>query len=162
MGRPSIPAQPDFLIQLRRTQHAVRTRLDADLAATGLTLPQYTVMAVLERERELSASDLAREAGLTAQTMNVLVQGLAGMGLLRRVRHPEHGRILLASLTPAGRRALERGRGLALAVEDLVLADLTPAERKTLMRCLKVIEGDAAAGAGSSSISAWVPSASSD
>jgi DNA-binding MarR family transcriptional regulator len=141
-GRP-IPAQPDFLIQLRRTQHAVRTRLDADLAATGLTLPQYTVMAVLEREGELSASDLAREAGLTAQTMNVLVQGLTGMGLLRRVRHPEHGRILLASLTPAGQQALERGRRLALAVENLVLADLTRAERKTLMRCLKVIEGDA-------------------
>src|SRR5258707_3308976 len=30
-----------FRSQLRRTQHAVRTRLDADLAATGLTLPQY-------------------------------------------------------------------------------------------------------------------------
>jgi hypothetical protein len=46
-------------------------------------------------------------------------------------------------LTPAGRRVLERGRGLALAFQDLVLADLTTAERKTLMRCLKVIEADA-------------------
>src|SRR5258707_15128276 len=130
MGRTSTPAQPDFLIQLRRTQHAVRTRLDADLAATGLTLPQYTVMAVLERERELSASDLAREAGLTAQTMNVLVQGLAGMGLLRRVRHPEHGRILLASLTPAGRRPHQRGGGLGPAAGELLVADLTPSARQ--------------------------------
>jgi DNA-binding MarR family transcriptional regulator len=143
MDGPVIPAQPDFLIQLRRTQHAVRTRLDFELASTGLTLPQYTVMAVLEREGELSASDLAREAGLTAQTMNVLVKGLAALGLLRRVGHPDHGRILLASLTPAGRRALERGRGLALAVQDRVLSDLTSAERTTLMRCLKVIEADA-------------------
>ena len=100
-------------------------------------------MAVLEREGELSASELAREAGLTAQTMNVLVRGLAALGLLRRISHPDHGRILLASVTPEGRRALERGRGLALAVEDVVLSDLTTAERRTLMRCLKVIEADA-------------------
>jgi DNA-binding MarR family transcriptional regulator len=53
------------LVQLRRTQHAVRTRLDADLAETGLTTPQYTVLAALEREGELSASDLAREFGMT-------------------------------------------------------------------------------------------------
>src|SRR3981081_3589407 len=99
MVRASIPRQPDFLIQLRRTQHAVRTRLDADLAATGLTTPQYTVLAVVEREGELSASDLGREIGMTAQTMNVLVRGLEAYGLLRRVSHPEHGRILLASLT---------------------------------------------------------------
>ena len=141
MGGLVIPRQPDFLIQLRRTQHAVRTRLDTDLAETGLTTPQYTVLAVLERESELSASDLGRELGMTAQTMNVLVRGLEACGLVRRVSHPDHGRILLASLTPEGRRALKKGRALALAVEDLVLSDLTPAERTSLMRGLKAIEG---------------------
>src|SRR5260221_7803398 len=154
MGRPSIPAQPDFLIQLRRTQHAVRTRLDADLAATGLTLPQYTVMAVLERERELSGSDLAREAGLTAQTMNVLVQGLAGMGLLRRVRHPEHGRILLASLTPAGGRAPQPGAGVAPAGRGPLLPPPPPAARQTAVRRPQGLEGGAGPAAGASSTSA--------
>ena len=141
MDGPAIPPQPDLLVQLRRTQHAVRTRLDTDLAETGLTTPQYTVLAVLERESELSASDLGRELGMTAQTMNVLVRGLEACGLVRRVSHPDHGRILLASLTPEGRRALKKGRALALAVEDLVLSDLTPAERTSLMRGLKAIEG---------------------
>jgi DNA-binding MarR family transcriptional regulator len=140
MDKPIIPPQPDFLVQLRRTQHAVRTRLDADLAPTGLTTPQYTVMATLEREGELSASDLAREIGQTAQTMNVLVQGLEACGLLRRERHPGHGRILLASLTPAGRQALKRGRKLALAIEDRILVNLTPEDRTALMRYLKAIE----------------------
>ena len=140
MDGPVIPPQPDFLIQLRQTQHAVRTRLDADLAATGLTTPQYAALATLDREGELSASDLAREFGLTAQTMNVLVRGLEAMGLLRRVAHPDHGRILLASLTPAGRRALKRGRTLALAVEERVLSGLTSAERSNLMSWLKGIE----------------------
>lgn len=136
----STPAQPDFLVQLRRTQHAVRTRLDADLAPTGLTTPQYTVLAALERGGELSASDLARDFGMSPQTVNVLVQGLEADGLLCRNPHPGHGRILLASLTPAGRRALKRGRALALSMQDRLLSDLTGADRTTLMRWLKLIE----------------------
>jgi DNA-binding MarR family transcriptional regulator len=140
MGDPAIPPQPDFLIQLRRTEHAVRTQLDDDLEATGLTTPQYTVLAALEREGELSASDLAREFGMTAQTTNVLVQALETCGLVRRVSHPDHGRILLASLTPAGRQALKRGRTLAIAIQDRLLSGLTAADRSTLMRCLKAIE----------------------
>ena len=143
MDGPSIPPQPDFLVQLRRTQHAVRTRLDADLAPTGLTTPQYTVLAALQRSGELSASDLAREFRMTAQTVNVLVKGLEACGLLRRVSHPDHGRILLASLTPAGRRALKRGRELALVVEDRFLSDLSSTDRSTLMRSLKAIEQSA-------------------
>jgi DNA-binding MarR family transcriptional regulator len=140
MGKSVVPAQPDFLIQLRRTQHAVRTQLDAELAATGLTTPQYTVLAALEREGELSASDLAREFGMSAQTVNVLVTALEACGLLRRSRHPDHGRILLASLTEPGVRALEHGREVALTVQDRFLCRLTPSDRETLMGCLKAIE----------------------
>lgn len=140
MVRQAIPPQPDFLVQLRRTQHAVRTRLDTELGPTGLTTPQYAVLATLQREGEFSASDLAREFGMTAQTMNVLVKALEANGLLRRSRHPAHGRILLASLTAAGRRALERGRALGLAVQDRVLAGLTDSDRRTLLRVLEAIE----------------------
>jgi DNA-binding MarR family transcriptional regulator len=147
MRHSAIPHQPDFLIQLRRTQHAVRTRLDADLAPTGLTTPQYTVLATLEREGALSASDLARGFGMTAQTVNLLVKGLETGGLLRRDSHPTHGRILLASLTAAGRRALRRGRALAVDAQDRVLLRLSASERATLMRHLVEIEQASAGGA---------------
>jgi DNA-binding MarR family transcriptional regulator len=140
MGRPAIPPQPDFLVQLRRTQHAVRTRLDTDLAETGLTTPQYTVLAAIDREGQLSASDLAREFGMTAQTVNVLVRSLVACGLLRRSRHPTHGRILLARLTPAGRRALERGLTVALGIQDRVLARLNASDRQRLRRLLSDVE----------------------
>jgi DNA-binding MarR family transcriptional regulator len=140
MNPTRIPPQPEFLIQLRRTQHAVRTRVDADLAPTGLTTPQYTVLAALEREGGLSASDLARELGMTAQTVNVLVKGLERDGLIRRSSHPTHGRILLTGLTATGRRALKRGRSLALGVQERLLTGLSTADRATLMRDLKAIE----------------------
>src|SRR3981081_3750505 len=115
MPGPAIPRQPRLLAQLRQTQHAVRLRLDAELAATGLTTPQYTVLAALERDGELSASDLAREFGMTGQPVNLRVKALAACELVRRSRHPDHGRILLASLTPSGRSALKHGREVALS-----------------------------------------------
>jgi DNA-binding MarR family transcriptional regulator len=105
-----------------------------------LTTPQYAVLQTLERESKFSASDLAREFGMTAQTLNVLVKALEADGLLRRNRHPTHGRILLASLTAAGRRALERGRALGMTVQNRVLAGLTASDRRIVMRVLQAIE----------------------
>jgi DNA-binding MarR family transcriptional regulator len=140
MDGSDIPPQPDFLVQLRRTQHAVRNRLDADLASTGLTMPQYTVLAALDRRGDLSSSELARELGMTAQTVNVLVKGLETAGLLRRTRHPSHGRILLAELTATGSRALTRGYAAGKAVQDRVLSGLTSSDRALLLHHLKAIE----------------------
>src|SRR5258708_18985251 len=129
MDGQDIPPQPDFLVQLRRTQHAVRNRLDADLARTGLTMPQYTVLAALDHEGDLSSSDLARELGMTAQTVNVLVKGLEAAGPLRRTPHPSHGRILLPQLTPARRRAPPRGYAPRKADPDRVPSRVTAAHR---------------------------------
>jgi DNA-binding MarR family transcriptional regulator len=140
MARSAIPREPEFLVQLRQTQHAVRTLLDAGLAETGLTMPQYAVLAEIDRQGELSASDLAREFGMTAQTVNVLVQGLESSGLLRRDPHPTHGRILLASLTRAGRKALKQGIEVALGVQDQLLSCVPASERPKLLRQLKAIE----------------------
>jgi DNA-binding MarR family transcriptional regulator len=147
MAKPAIPRQPEFLIQLRQTQHAVRNLLDAGLAGTGLTMPQYAVLAEIDQKGELSASDLAREIGMTAQTVNVLVQGLETSGLLSRSRHPTHGRILLASLTPAGRKALRQGVEVAAGVQEKLLSCVPAAERPRLMRQLKAIEQASAGGA---------------
>jgi DNA-binding MarR family transcriptional regulator len=140
MARSAIPREPEFLVQLRQTQHAVRTLLDAGLAETGLTMPQYAVLAEIDRQGELSASDLAREFGMTAQTVNVLVQGLETSGQLRRDPHPTHGRILLASLTPAGRKALKQGLQVALEVQDQLLSCVPASDRPKLLRQLKAIE----------------------
>jgi DNA-binding MarR family transcriptional regulator len=123
----------------------VRTRVDAELAANGLTTPQLMVLAAVDRKMDLSASDLAREFGMTAQTVNVLVKSLESSGMLRRSPHPTHGRILLASLTAEGRRALKRGLELAVKTQDRLLSCLSASERKVLIRHLKTIE-EASAG----------------
>ena len=140
MSPPAIPPTPEFLAQLRRTYQAIRGSLDSELAPTGLTTPQYVVLALLEQEGELSSSALARQSLVTAQTMDVLVKGLEGCGLVARRRHPGHGRILLVGLTPSGRAALARGRELALDLEAKVLGALPPDERGQLIDHLRTVE----------------------
>ncbi len=77
---------------------------------------------------------------MTAQTVNVLVKSLETCWLLRRSQHPAHGRILLASLTAAGKRALGRGRAVGMVVQDGVLSGLGAADRRRLVHLLKAIE----------------------
>jgi DNA-binding MarR family transcriptional regulator len=72
--------------------------------------------------------------------VNVMVKGLEASGLIRRIRHPDHGRILLASLTVSGRRSLQRGRTVARAFQERVLSELTPSDRTRLARYLRAIE----------------------
>jgi DNA-binding MarR family transcriptional regulator len=59
---------------------------------------------------------------------------------VQRVGHPEHGRILLVTLTPGGRRALQKGRKRALEVQDRLLGQMPASDRRQLMRLLKTIE----------------------
>jgi DNA-binding MarR family transcriptional regulator len=140
MEAPAIPGSPEFLVQFRRTQHAVRTLLDETLAPTGLTMPQYAVLAELESRRDQSSSDLARATGVTAQTMNVLVGRLEAGGFVSRTQHQDHGRILLVSLTRKGQSALRRGRALASRVEETLLAGVGEADRGRLLEILKQVE----------------------
>ena len=140
MTETSIPPTPEFLIQLRRTYQAIRVRLDSELAATGLTTPQYIVLGLLEQQGELSSSALARQSLVTAQTMDVLVKGLEGYGHVARRRHPGHGRILLVGLTSSGRAALALGREVAVEVQAKVLEALRPDEQRQLVRHLRAVE----------------------
>jgi DNA-binding MarR family transcriptional regulator len=114
--------------------------MDEELGPTGLTMPQYAVLAELESRRAQSSSDLARAIGVTAQTMNVLVCALEASGLVDRTQHQSHGRILLVTLTRKGRLALKRGRRFALAIEERLLEGVTLDERDRLIDLLKRVE----------------------
>src|SRR5258708_10804494 len=94
----------------------------------------------MARQGKFSASAHAREFGMTAKTVTVLVQGLETSGLLRRDPHPTHGRILLANLTPAGKKALKQGLEVALGVQDQLLSCVPASERPKLLPQLKAIE----------------------
>ena len=135
-----IPPNLELVIQVRRTYQALRAKLDAMLAPTGLTTPQCTALAYLDSAGKVSSSELARAESVTAQTMHVLVAGLESSGLVVREPHPSHGRILLVSLTGEGRSAIRRAREVAARVQEQIVAGLPEPERASLLRLLADVE----------------------
>lgn len=116
---------------LRQAHGSVRFALDAELAAAGLTSPQFLVLNLLDAYPGASGADLARIAHLTPQTINLIVRKLERAELIGRSSHATHGRVLSMELTTSGKTRLRQCKRLADQIERRLLALLdTDAERK--------------------------------
>ena len=129
---------------LKRLQVALRTRMDDVLSHEGLTTPQYSALSALEQEAGLSNAELARRSFVTPQTMIRILDLLEAAGLLARVAHPTHGRVLQVVLTEAGQARVAACHAGVNAVEAQMLGPLSTAERVQLNdllgRCAEALE----------------------
>jgi DNA-binding MarR family transcriptional regulator len=122
---------------LKITQHRLRQRLDAELARLGITAPQNAALLAVAGNPRISNADLARAAFVTPQTMQAILVNLERGGLIVRSPHPEHGRVIMTELTPAGQKAVADGAKAADAVERQMLSRLSAEEAKLLCDLLK-------------------------
>jgi DNA-binding MarR family transcriptional regulator len=83
---------------------AVGNRLAQPL---GLTSARWQVLGAIEGEA-LSVAQIARKMGLARQSVQRLSDLLRAEGSVAYSDNPTHRRAQLVSLTPSGRRALER------------------------------------------------------
>ena len=138
--RDSTTGHPGYL--LKRAQAALHAAMAAALHEHGATLAQYAVLTALDEEPGLSNAELARRAFVTPQTMNQVLRELEQRHWVIRHAHPGHGRILQADLTHHGRQTLRACHQAADAVEERMLAKLSPAGRQQLATALRTcIEG---------------------
>ena len=130
-----VPVQ-GLLPRVKRVGRLLAVREEASLQAVGIGRSQVQQLAEVAATPGLSASELARRVGLTAQSVAASVAVLEQRGWLRRVPHPVHRRVVELSVTPAGRRVLARaGRALA-RVSTAALSGLPAGKRKQLERLL--------------------------
>ena len=123
---------------------AVRSHLDDLLKPAGLTALQYTALTVLERHRDLSSAQLARNSFITAQSMADMITTLEGRGLIERHRDRTDRRRLVVALTIDGRELLDRYRYQVDALEEQMLAGLTRAQISSLRRNLRACHANLA------------------
>jgi len=123
--------------QLKRAQHALRSRMDEALRSLEITTPQYAVLSILEHEPGLSGAALARRSFVTAQTMNPILVSLEANGLVERRPHPEHGRVIATFLTERGREVLARCHERVFAVEARMLAGVGDEQAQLLADLLR-------------------------
>lgn len=131
-GRP----EPMLLYIIKQVELAVRSRLDDMLRPAGLTALQYTALTVLERHRDLSSAQLARNSFVTAQSMADMISALEARGLIERHRDRADRRRLVVALTTAGQDLLGRYRDQVTALEAQMLAGLSRTEVSGLRRSL--------------------------
>ncbi|WP_235679243.1 MarR family winged helix-turn-helix transcriptional regulator [Aquibium microcysteis] len=124
--------RPRAMFFLNQANHAVRSRLDAALAAVEMTGIQYTVLSVIGRHEGLSSAELSRRFFVTPQTMNELIGLLERRDYIVRKADPANRRILRMSVTDTGRGMLETCDALADAVERDVFGGMADEDYRRL------------------------------
>jgi DNA-binding MarR family transcriptional regulator len=123
----------------RAVRHARGRAVRAEDGA--LTLPQYHLLDPLEREGALPVGVLAEEAGVAAPTATKMLDGLVRAGLVERAPSPRDRRVVLISLTDAGRDALAAKRERVQVVRAEIHAQLSEAERNQAAALLQRLAG---------------------
>ncbi len=93
---------------IRQAQLLVYTNLADCLREHKLTPMQYVLLSLSRRGGEMSSADLARRFAVAPQSMNEMIVALQREHLIVRKTASEHRRILRISLTPEGRRLLQK------------------------------------------------------
>jgi DNA-binding MarR family transcriptional regulator len=130
--------EPRISYAVARLERAVRAGIAERVRPYGLTTLQYTTLSVLSHHgAPLSNAQLARRAYMTPQAMSEVIEALETKGLIRRNPHPNHGRLLPATLTAKGRRVLVHCDTGVDEMEAVMLAGLSPREQVALRDALK-------------------------
>jgi DNA-binding MarR family transcriptional regulator len=120
-----------------RLWRASHTRIAEALESIGLTPALFGVLNFLGARQGAIQQEIGSAMGIDPSTMVSLIDELESAGLAKRRPHRTDRRAREVVITPKGRRALERGRRMAMEVEDEVLRGLTAAERRELLKLLR-------------------------
>lgn len=114
---------------LSRSARAVERR-------TGITNAQLFLLQELGAHDALSVNDLAGRARTTQGTVSVVLGRLVRAGLARKSRSVTDGRVVMISLTAAGRRRLRGAPRTTVATLIAAVDSLGPAETRALKKGL--------------------------
>ena len=147
----SMPIDDRLGFHLKRVELELMAVKHAALKPSGLTVPQYSALLLLNGQEGISGAALARGCLVTPQTMSTILGNLEAKGLVERSQHPWHRNVLETRLTEEGKKALEVADAAATAIEKRLNATFTDREREQLVsllgRCSAELTGrDAAEG----------------
>jgi DNA-binding MarR family transcriptional regulator len=147
-----MPAEERVGYHVKRVEQELMALKHAGLKPTGLTVPQYTALAILSQNPGASAAALARLSLVTPQTMATILANLEAKGLITRSPDPYHLNVRHIELTDTGAATLDKADQAAVAIERRLGAAFTDDERETLIallaRCTTALHEQAAEVSG--------------
>jgi DNA-binding MarR family transcriptional regulator len=138
------PVSPAFLIM--SLGRRLREDVEHALARHGIALRHLSALGHLAREPGLSYSELARRAGITAQSMQATLRHLEDLGAVERRTAPGRGRSAELHVTDRGAALRASGQQVITAADETLLAGLPADERVVLGRLLFQVFGAQPAG----------------
>lgn len=130
---PDRPLDPvPLLLSIRRLEQRLSDSIDGGLEELGLSTSLYVCLETLAREPRIHASQLARNLGITRQSVHAHVSKLRRMDLVELLPVDLGVRGLL--LTDLGRRRLEVAHDAVQHVVEPLDRDLSPPELHDLAR----------------------------
>ncbi|WP_112238170.1 MarR family winged helix-turn-helix transcriptional regulator [Kribbella monticola] len=117
---------------IRRIMEAERPLLEAH----GLSMWGYSVLTRLADQPMETQQALAKSIGYDKSRLIALLDDLEADGLLTRQPDPSDRRARTVTLTPTGKSRLRAAKADIRAMEEDLLAPLTPTERRHLLTAL--------------------------
>ncbi|NKZ05397.1 MarR family winged helix-turn-helix transcriptional regulator [Actinomadura latina] len=143
MEETAAPLPPRLLgittFVLARVGRAGRARMGRMMAAHGLGLWHFAVLAALDDAGPASQRDLGARLRIDPGDLVEVAGRLADAGLVRRERDPSDRRRYVVELTPEGRAELDEVTRGAAAVDAEFLAPLPEGDRAAFERIVRVL-----------------------
>ena len=124
-------------LRLGVTRLARRLRQEAE---AGVTPSMLSALSSAERKGSVTMRDLCHAEQVQPPTMTRIVASLVEAGLVVREQDPVDGRVAWVTVTPEGRRLLERSRRRKEAYLAKSLRSLEPEELRTLEAAAEILE----------------------
>ncbi|HEX2189780.1 MAG TPA: MarR family transcriptional regulator [Longimicrobiaceae bacterium] len=134
-----VPLATRFWVSLARAYRLAYRRHSRALAALGVSVSQFDLLATLHRSRPegLRMGELSDRLLVTEGNVTGLVDRLQGAGMVERHADPADRRAFRVRLTPAGRALAERAIPVVEAELERVFAGLAPEEMRQAQRVLR-------------------------
>ncbi len=132
-------AAPTLASELRRAVIMASRRIRAERGSADLSDPQYSVLVHLERNGQLTPSQLADLERIQPPSMTRTINCLVEAGLVEKAAHPTDGRVVVVSLTEQGRTGVAETRQRRSAWLEAQLAAMEPDERARLADALELL-----------------------
>jgi DNA-binding MarR family transcriptional regulator len=127
----------DLMLLSRAAQVVLQDEVIRDLDQTEISASRANILRLLGRQGRQSVNDIATFLGQTKASASQNVDCLVRAGILCRETDPEDRRCVWVSLTPQGKRLLEKAENRQLEVLRKALGGLAPATMEKLSRGMR-------------------------
>lgn len=124
---------------MKRAYVAIQKDFRAALGEGGLSPRTFSALSLVVAHPNISQSSLARMLGIERSGLVAIIDELEHRNFLTRSVVPDDRRIQALVATPEGHLAYQDTLATVQAHEDRLLADLSTADKETLMQLLKQI-----------------------